>query len=166
MELIKVSQSLPSTELGASYLIRLNFGEELREEIEKFCGEKKIGAAWINAIGASSEIEIACYNLEKKEYEVKKFFERLEIVSVMGDISLKSFDPAPAQKARLAPEGRRGKPFLHAHGTFARPSMDVIGGHINRCVISATCEVAIWVMDGKLGRKYDEFTGLHLLCSP
>lgn len=140
MELLKSSQSF--------YLLRLDPGEELRGEVEKFCGEKRIDAAWVNALGSCKEVELAYYNLEKKEYESKNFTEHLEIVGVMGNIAIKD-----------------DKQFLHVHGTFSDSSMGVIGGHINRCVISATCEVGIWVVEGKMGRKYDEFTGLHLLCS-
>lgn len=131
------------------YILRLAYGEELRGELEKFCVEKSIKAAWFNAIGATKETEIACYNLSAKKYDTKIFSEMLEVVSVIGDISL-----------------NEGKPFMHAHGTFARPqTMEVIGGHIMRCVISATCEIMLWKLDGEMGRKHDEFTGLHLLCA-
>jgi hypothetical protein len=140
MEIVKQAQNFS--------LIRLAYGEELRGEVEKFCAEKSIGAAWFNAIGATKETEIGCYNLEEKKYDTKIFLERLEIVNIIGDISLKD-----------------GKPFMHAHGTFARPSFEIIGGHIMSCVISGTCEIGLWKLDGKVGRKYDELTGLHLLCA-
>ena len=58
MELLKSAQSF--------YLLRLDPGEEMRGEVEKFCGEKNIGAAWINALGSCKEVELAYYNLEKK----------------------------------------------------------------------------------------------------
>jgi uncharacterized protein len=140
MELIKQENSF--------YLIRLAYGEELREEIEKFCAENGIKSAWFNAIGAAKDIEIATYNLEKKEYDTKQFAEMFEVVGVMGNISIKDDD----------------KPFMHAHGSFSRPSLEMIGGHIMRCVISATCEIALVKQDGQIQRKHDGFTGLHLLC--
>ena len=129
------------------WILRLDPGEELRKEVEKFCAEQQIAAAWLNALGSCKEVELAYYNLETKEYETKIFSEDLEITSVTGNIALKD-----------------GKSFVHAHGTFSRPSMEALGGHINRCIISATCEIALWPGDGKIGRKYDEVTGLHLLC--
>lgn len=139
MELLNKSQS--------NFILRLDSGEELRNEVEKFCAEQSIGAAWVHALGSTKEVELAFYNLQKKEYETKTFSEDLEIATVVGNIALKD-----------------NKPFLHVHGTFSNSKMNVIGGHINRCVVSATCEVAVWTTEGKVGRKYDELTGLQLLC--
>ena len=140
MELLTASENL--------YVLRLDSGEELRESVEKFCADHGISAAWVNALGSSKELELAYYNLAKKEYEAKSFSEDFEIVTVVGNIALKD-----------------NKPFIHIHGTFSNSSMAVVGGHINRCVVSATCEVSLWKSEGKMGRKYDEFTGLHLLCA-
>jgi predicted DNA-binding protein with PD1-like motif len=130
-------------------IVKINPGEELRDKIEKFCAENNIKTAWINAIGSCEEAELAYYNLDKKEYETKIFSERLEIVTAMGNISLKD-----------------NKNFAHFHGTFSRANMEVIGGHINKCVISATCEVCIWPSEESMTRKYDDQTGLNLLCEP
>jgi hypothetical protein len=147
MELLTTSKDL--------YILRLDSGEELRKEVEKFCKGQNISAAWVSALGSCRELELAYYNLEKKHYETKSFSEYFEIATVVGNIALKPLDNA---------RGKDAKPFIHIHGTFSNPAMAVIGGHINRCVISATCEVSIWKSEGGMGRKYDEFTGLHLLC--
>ena len=155
MELLSKSELFPSTGLGTSYILRLDSGEELRGEVEKFCKEQGINAAWVNALGSCEDLELAYYNLEKKEYETKSFSEDLEITTVVGNIALKD-----------------NSPFVHVHGTFSNSEMSVIGGHINRMVVSATCEVSIWSMGGtspedtrRVGRKYAEATGLHLLCN-
>ena len=147
MELLNKSESF--------YILRLDPGEELRGEVEKFCKKQGVVAAWMNALGSCKELELAYYNLEKKEYETKNFLEDLEIATIVGNIAIKD-----------------GNPFVHIHGTFSNSEMSVIGGHINRCVVSATCEVSIWPMGAtspegtrRVGRKYDEFTGLYLLCS-
>ena len=138
------------------YILRLDAGEELRQEVEEFCKEQGINTAWVNALGSCKEVELAYYNLEKKEYETKIFSEDLEIATIAGNIALKPFDDA---------QGKGHNPFIHIHGTFSNSEMSVIGGHINRCVVSATCEVSIWSAEGAMSRKYDDFTGLHLLCS-
>lgn len=141
MEIIKRSQN--------TYILRLAYGEELREQLEKFCAENNIEAAWFNAIGATKEAEIAVYDVKDKKYDTKVFPEMMEIIGIIGDISI-----------------HESKQFMHAHGTFARPSsFEVIGGHIMTCVISATCEIKLEKLEGELTRRHDEFTGLHLLCA-
>lgn len=39
----------------------------------------------------------------------------------------------------------------------------VFGGHLNRAIVSATCEMIITVSEGRIDRKYSQDIGLNLL---
>jgi predicted DNA-binding protein with PD1-like motif len=138
MEVIKRSPNF--------YILRLDPDEELVKEIQDFCGENFINTGWINVLGSAKSVDLAFFDTELKDYDIRNFEEFLEIVSIEGNIALKD-----------------DKPFLHAHGVFGRGDMSTIGGHIHRCVVSATAEAAIFVEDGKTRREFDKTSGLYLL---
>ena len=127
-------------------IISLSPEEEFIESFTRYCTEKKISAGYLTAIGACKKLKLAWYNLETKSYEDHEYSEDMEISGIIGNIALID-----------------GKPFIHAHGTFAKRDLTVIGGHIRSMIISAACEVRLEVFEGKIERKHDEFTGLKLM---
>lgn len=138
MQIIKKSDT--------SYILRIDGGEEFVDTVQKFCESKGIGAGWFEAIGSASDVDLAYFDTESKDYDIKGFKEFLEIVTITGNISIKN-----------------EQPFCHAHGIFSKSNMETIGGHIHRCVISATCEVILFVGEGEIKREFDDKTGLYLL---
>jgi len=128
------------------YLLRCDKNEEVLEQLLSFATSEKITAAVFQAIGASREVVLAYYDLEKKEYLDRTFSEDLEIVSVTGNIA-----------------HMNSKPILHAHGVFSNRALKTFGGHIKKLVVSATCEVMLTKLQGELIRSFDEETGLNLL---
>lgn len=128
------------------YILRLDKGEEFINSIQNFCEKEGIKVGWLAAIGSMQDLDLAYFDTELKEYEIKKFKEFLEIVSITGNIALKE-----------------DKVFCHAHGLFSKEDMSVIGGHIHRCVVSSTCEVVIFIGEGELKREFNDETGLYLL---
>ena len=138
MQIIKKSDN--------SYILRFDRGEEFIDTVQKFCEQKSIYAGWIQAIGSASDVDLAYFDTKTKDYDIKGFKEFLEIVTITGNITMKN-----------------EQPFCHVHGIFSKSNMETIGGHIHRCVISATCEVILFVGDGEIKREFDDKTGLHLL---
>lgn len=129
------------------YIIKINRGEDFLKILTSFCEEKGIHAAYLTAIGACNKLTLAWYNLETKQYEDHEYNEDLEIASLIGNVSFV-----------------KGKPFIHAHGVFGKRDMSTVGGHIRQLTISAACEVRLEVFEGKIERKFDEVTGLKLMC--
>ena len=46
---------------------------------------------------------------------------------------------------------------------FGREDGSVVGGHLNKAVISATCEIIIHRINGVIGRKFDDEIGLNII---
>lgn len=132
---------------GYNWLVRLEKGELLMENLLKLAKTENIKGGWISGIGASAWVEMGCYNPTTKDYYWKKFDQNFEITSLQGNVSWVD-----------------NKPFMHIHGTFADENMHGLGGHIKELEISATCEIFLhnW-FGGQLARSYDEQTRLKLL---
>jgi predicted DNA-binding protein with PD1-like motif len=128
------------------YILRFDKGEEAISGIAEFCSTEKISAGFFRMIGATDDLVLAYYDIEKKNYENHEKKERLEISSVIGNISV-----------------MEDKIVIHAHGTFSDKDLKVIGGHIKKLIVSLTCEVMFTKLDGTLERAHDDETGLNLL---
>lgn len=131
---------------GDKYFLRFDSGEEVLGMMANFCLENKIEAGSWNAIGACAEVMISYYDLETKEYIDLNLKEDLEIISVTGNV------------AKMA-----DKTVIHAHGCFSNRQMEPKAGHIKKLVVSATCEVALFVFKGKIERASNEKVGLNLI---
>lgn len=128
------------------YVLRVARGEELVGSILKYCETNNVKAGWVQAIGACSEVTISSYNFSTRAYDKKTFPEDLELVSLIGNLSVVD-----------------GKPSLHAHVSLSRHDMSVIGGHLHSMTISGTGEVCIIPFETEFTRSHDEDTGLMLL---
>ena len=56
-----------------------------------------------------------------------------------------------------------GKFYSHLHMSAGNEKGEVVGGHLNQAYVSATCEMVIRLIDGKVDRAFDEEVGLNLL---
>ena len=55
-----------------------------------------------------------------------------------------------------------GEYYAHLHMSAGNQKGEVFGGHLNRAIVSATCELVITVIDGRVDRVHDEETGLNI----
>ena len=128
-----------------NYIIRIDRGEEVISSLIKLCEEEKIMLGEVSAIGACDYVKVGLYDVEQKVYKSKKLVGQMEITSLIGNISTKD-----------------GEVYLHLHINVCDNEMRVFGGHLNECRISATCEMIVKTIDGKVNRKLDGSIGLNL----
>lgn len=129
-----------------TYVIRMDRGEEIVTSLTDFCRKEAVELGSVQALGAADRVVVGLYDVGTHEYHKRTFEEPMEITSLVGSISTKE-----------------GAPYLHLHINLCRADMSVIGGHLNECRISATCEMIVRQINGCVERKLDEdVTGLNL----
>lgn len=55
-----------------------------------------------------------------------------------------------------------GEYYHHLHMSAGNNRGTVVGGHLNRAVVSATCEMVIRIIDGEVERRFNPEIGLNL----
>ncbi len=132
---------------GRRLLARVPKGTELVGHITGLLVEHDIRQGFISGIGALADAALGFYDQQTHEYHEMKLFGGLEIVSLLGNISL-----------------RDGAPHAHLHAGLAGHDGKVYGGHLARGTVFLTELVIIEFTGRELERLPDEPTGL--VCWP
>lgn len=131
--------------LGNNYVVRIDKGEELLQKISELCVNENIKVGSITGLGATDRVTIGLFDTEKKVYHKTELTGPMEITSLVGNISTKD-----------------GKNYLHCHINVCDNKMNVLGGHLNECWISATGEFILTKIEGSVERGLDDSVGLNL----
>ena len=136
-----------STRPGRCFMGRLTKGDDLLLALEKFCEEHHITLGEVRALGAVTKAKVGFYNQAERKYYFLDFDQPLEILVLVGNISLKD-----------------GKPMVHAHVTLADHEGRAWGGHLAPGAPVFACEFAIheYQADRTLNMQNDPETGLML----
>ncbi|MCX8030410.1 MAG: DNA-binding protein [Thermodesulfovibrionales bacterium] len=128
------------------YQGRLNKDDELISSLVNLLKDKNIYLAKIEGIGAVSSACLGYFDVHSKKYREIKLDENMEIVSLLGNVSLKD-----------------GNIFTHIHVVLSREDFSIIGGHLFSPTIVYAFEYQVFHFEGdELIRIYDEDTGLFL----
>ena len=130
----------------ARYQVVLDQGEKVIETLTDFCERRGIKSGALKGIGAVRHSEIGYYDLSTKEYSFKTYDDDLEVVSLIGNISLVE-----------------EKPFIHAHITLGNRDMNTVGGHLKECMVAVTLEIHLITFNEHFTRTHNEHIGLNLL---
>jgi len=136
---------LRESKLGKVVFARLYEDEDLLEVIASTSKQARISAGSFTLIGTLKKAKIGFYH--EGNYEPIEIAKPLEIVSCIGNISLK-------EKA----------PIVHAHIVVSDKKGQAFGGHVlSGCLISVTGELMLVEAIGiKLEKRFDEKTKLNL----
>ena len=135
---------------GKSDIVRIDRGEEVLDKLNEFVKETDIKSATITGIGASSEVELGVYSVKNRKYIKNKYEGEFEILSLIGNISQDGEEP-----------------YIHLHimisDGFAQGAGITVGGHLNKCIISGTCELRIDECENAYQRRVDDETGIKII---
>ncbi len=126
--------------------MQIKTGDDLLETITEYCQKNRVKTGIILAIGALQKANLSYYDQLEKKYTEIVLNQPLEILSCLGNISLKE-----------------GKEFVHAHLSVADKKGNSFGGHLNKGCVVFACECLIIETEGEsLQRIPDSLTGLSL----
>lgn len=124
---------------------RIDKGEEILEQVKEIALKENIKLASISALGAVNDFTVGVFKTDEKKYYSNEFKGYFEITSLTGTINTMNDEF-----------------YAHIHMSAGNEKGEVFGGHLNRAVVSATCEMIITVIDGKVDRSFSEEIGLNL----
>lgn len=131
---------------GDTYVVRMDKGEEILEQVKALALAENIQLATVQALGAVNDFTVGVFDTVKKEYRANSFQGAYEIVSLTGTIDTMD-----------------GQFYCHLHMSAGNDQGQVFGGHLNRAVISATCEMIVRELPGSVDRAFSTEIGLNLL---
>ena len=130
---------------GDTIFARLDRGEEILEQLKILALQENIKLASVRGLGAVDEFTVGVFKTDRKQYDANSFTGYFEIVSLTGTNTTMD-----------------GEYYAHLHMSAGNEKGEVFGGHLNRAMISATCELVIQVVDGTVERRFDPEIGLNV----
>ena len=131
---------------GNTYLVCMEVGEEIVEQLKVLCRAENVRLAQVDAIGAVRQAVIGVYDLEEQVYHREDLEGIMEIASLSGSVTTMN-----------------GEVYPHLHTTLAGQDNKVHAGHVIGLVVGATCEMFVRVLDGEVNRVRDDKIGINTL---
>ena len=129
-----------------TYIVRMDPSEEILEQVKALALKEHIQLASVQALGAINDFTVGVFKTDEKKYYANSFQGSYEIVSLTGTINTMD-----------------GEFYCHLHMSAGDDQGHVVGGHLNRAIVSATCEMVVTVIPGTVDRAYSPEIGLNLL---
>lgn len=128
------------------YAVIFKAGDEPFAGLTEFAEKYHVQSAHFTAIGGFSDVRLAWFDLQKKEFRENPVEQQVEVAALTGDIALLN-----------------GKPQVHMHCVVALPDGSTRGGHILGAHVSPLLEVFVTADPTPLLKKHDAATGLTLM---
>lgn len=121
-------------------------GDEVAAGLKAFARDHQLSASHFTGIGAFSDVLLGFFSLEKKQYKKIPIRTQVEVLSLVGDITLDDEEPQ-----------------VHAHVVVGKADGTAHGGHLLQAHVRPTLEVILTETPRHLHRKLNPDIGLSLI---
>ena len=129
--------------------LRLESGEHVAAALVELLQREGVGYASVTGLGAVRWVRLAYWNSATRDYESHDVEEQVEVVSLVGNVTL-----------------REEQPFLHLHISLGRQDLSMFGGHFLDAIAHPNFEVWIQREAGPVHRRVEPASGLALMDLP
>lgn len=129
-----------------AWILVFDTGDPVVETLVSFARDQGIRGARLEGIGALHDVSLGFYRGDRKDYERFALDEELELLSLIGNLSMAD-----------------GEPRVHAHAVVSRAGGTALGGHLFEGHVGPTLEAFVTEVPVELRREMDEELGLPLL---
>jgi predicted DNA-binding protein with PD1-like motif len=131
---------------GVTYAIVFDTGDEIISGLTTFANEHRPEASDFTALGAFSSALLKFFEVEQKEYRKISIEEQVEVLTLVGNITLDD-----------------GEPKVHAHVVLGCADGTTRGGHLLEGYARPTLELMLSEAPVQLRRRFDAASGLALI---
>jgi predicted DNA-binding protein with PD1-like motif len=121
-------------------------GDEVAAGLQRFAQENHLAGSHFTAIGALSDVVLAWFDWQTKDYRKIPVREQVVVLSLIGDVA-----------------DDNGKPKVHAHIVIGKSDGTAHGGHLIEAHVRPTLELILSESPRHLRRRFDPETGLALI---
>jgi uncharacterized protein len=144
-----VRSTLLRREPERAWILVFETGDPVAETLVSFAKEEGIRGARVEGIGALHDVSLGFYRGDRRDYERFALDEELELLSLLGNLSIAD-----------------GEPRVHAHVVVGRAGGSALGGHLFEGRVGPTLEAFVTEVPVELRREMAEEVGLPLLRLP
>jgi uncharacterized protein len=131
---------------GATYALVFDPGDEVISGLTAFAKDHRLDASDFTALGAFSSALLGFFDVEQKEYQKIPVNEQVEVLTLVGNVTLDQHEPK-----------------VHAHAVLGCSDGTTRGGHLLEGHARPTLELILTEAPAQLRRRFNPSAGLALI---
>src|SRR5262245_38701549 len=140
------ASEIARSEHGRQFVLVFDIGDEVVQQLARWCNERQVTAARLTGIGGFSTATVGWFDWQAHEFRKVVIAQQVELLAISGDIAEQD-----------------GEGAVHAHVVLGTRDGTTRGGHLIEGYVRPTLELIVDEVPAHLHRYYDPDTGLALI---